>query len=330
MLCLEGTGALSHVSLRHRPDVFNEPCVFAAVCLKGETRGARVLEGPVPSWKRFGLPGSGNGAGGATWGLPRFARARFLARFPFGTVTLEDDDASPEGGDHGLESRSRPGDPDSSSLPVRRARVPAHEPAARDLTGVFSWNARNFMAVEKGEKAVRAIPGGFVLWGGGAEGQAVGRGRLLRADGRPRGPRQPRLVPRRVVRRPDPRLEGRRGRAPATTGRPSPRGRLRPAPPSSCRSPSRPRRARRRSWCSSRGTWGRAACGLGDDPEDDEPGRGAPLPPLVRRRASRGSRRRPSPGDGATTSCARRPPASRTASTTRPSRPRSSRRWRPT
>ena len=28
-------------------------------------------------------------------------------------------------------------------------------------------NARNFMAAEKGEKAVRAIPGGFVLWGGG-------------------------------------------------------------------------------------------------------------------------------------------------------------------
>ena len=31
MLCLEGTGALSHVSLRNKPDVFNEPCVFAAV-----------------------------------------------------------------------------------------------------------------------------------------------------------------------------------------------------------------------------------------------------------------------------------------------------------
>src|SRR6185369_17173330 len=26
MLCLEGTGALSHFSLRNRPEVFNEPC----------------------------------------------------------------------------------------------------------------------------------------------------------------------------------------------------------------------------------------------------------------------------------------------------------------
>src|SRR5204862_4949004 len=29
MICLEGTGALSHLSLRNRPDVYNEPCVFA-------------------------------------------------------------------------------------------------------------------------------------------------------------------------------------------------------------------------------------------------------------------------------------------------------------
>ena len=54
MLCLEGTGALSHVSLRHQPNIFNEPCVFAAVCLKGDPNTARVVEGPVPSWKTFG------------------------------------------------------------------------------------------------------------------------------------------------------------------------------------------------------------------------------------------------------------------------------------
>ena len=36
MVCLEGTGALSHVSLRNHPDMFNEPCVFAAVSIKGK------------------------------------------------------------------------------------------------------------------------------------------------------------------------------------------------------------------------------------------------------------------------------------------------------
>ncbi|MEI6915864.1 MAG: hypothetical protein WCL39_12080, partial [Armatimonadota bacterium] len=35
MFCLEGTGALSHFSLRHSPDVNNEPQVFAGLCVKG-------------------------------------------------------------------------------------------------------------------------------------------------------------------------------------------------------------------------------------------------------------------------------------------------------
>ena len=54
MICLEGTGALSHVSLRNHPDVFNEPCVFAAISVKGKRPAARVLEGPVPGRKLFG------------------------------------------------------------------------------------------------------------------------------------------------------------------------------------------------------------------------------------------------------------------------------------
>ena len=31
MISLEGTGALSQVSLRHKPDVYHEPQVFAAL-----------------------------------------------------------------------------------------------------------------------------------------------------------------------------------------------------------------------------------------------------------------------------------------------------------
>ena len=83
MICLEGTGALSHVSLRHRPEVHNEPLVFSALYVKG-ARTARVLEGPVPMWKAFGPGGTGNCAGGKTFGLPRFAEASFTTRFPFG------------------------------------------------------------------------------------------------------------------------------------------------------------------------------------------------------------------------------------------------------
>ena len=34
MVCLEGTGKISHVSVRHRPDVFNEPLVFSSITVK--------------------------------------------------------------------------------------------------------------------------------------------------------------------------------------------------------------------------------------------------------------------------------------------------------
>ena len=165
MICLEGTGALSHVSLRNRPEVFNEPCVFAAVGIQGRARAARVLEGPVPGWKLFGAPGTGNGAGGTSFGLPRFAQATFNARFPFATVTLTDEDLPLRVEITGW-SPFEPGDPDNSSLPVAGLEYRFTNTTSTTLDLVFSFNARNFMAVGGNEQAVRTTPGGFVLWGG--------------------------------------------------------------------------------------------------------------------------------------------------------------------
>src|ERR1700677_1414640 len=54
MFCLEGTGCISHLSIRHAPDVDYEPPVFAALSVKGQPGSTRVLEGPVPDWKKFG------------------------------------------------------------------------------------------------------------------------------------------------------------------------------------------------------------------------------------------------------------------------------------
>ena len=117
MICLEGTGALSHVSLRNHPDIFNEPCLFAALALQGAQPAARVLEGPVPARKVFGLPGSGLGFGGTTYGLPRFKKAAFDARFPFGTVDLADEEWPVEVEITGW-SPFEPGDADNACLPV--------------------------------------------------------------------------------------------------------------------------------------------------------------------------------------------------------------------
>lgn len=166
MICLEGTGALSHVSLRHQPQVYNEPVTFAAVCIKG-SRGqphvARVLEGPVPGWKLFGQPGTGNGAAGSSFGLPRFASATFQPRFPFATVRLTDRSV-PLTVELTGWSPFEPGDADHASLPVCALEYRFTNPTSRPLDAVFSWNARNFMAIGNHPQGIKPAPGGFQFW----------------------------------------------------------------------------------------------------------------------------------------------------------------------
>ena len=136
MVCLEGTGAFSHVSLRHQPDVFNSPLMFAALGVKGHPELARVLEAPVPEWKLFGGPGTANGAGGTSYGLPRLASGTFLARFPFAMAVMRDRRPPLEVTLTGW-SPFEPNDPDGSSLPVAgleyRDRQPRPDPARRRL-----------------------------------------------------------------------------------------------------------------------------------------------------------------------------------------------------
>jgi uncharacterized protein (DUF608 family) len=165
MICLEGTGALSHVSLRNHPDVFNEPCVFAAISVKGKRPAARVLEGPVPGRKLFGASGTGNGAGGTTYGLPRFASATFRTHFPFGVVTLADPQI-PLSVEITGWSPFEPGDADNSSLPVAALEYRFTNRSKGPVEAVFSFNARNFMAAKGNQEAVRPAAGGFILWSG--------------------------------------------------------------------------------------------------------------------------------------------------------------------
>ncbi len=188
MICLEGSGALSHVSLRNQPQVFNEPVMFAALCVKRAGTGpnvARVLEGPVPRWKLFGRPGCANGAAGAAYGLPRFRGARFDARFPFGTVALEDR-AVPLAARCTGWSPFEPGDADASSLPVCALEYRFENPSARRVEAVFSWSARNFMAVGDNPRGIRPAPGGFTLWSGGGKDKPWEEGAFMAAVDDPR------------------------------------------------------------------------------------------------------------------------------------------------
>ncbi len=184
MICLEGTGALSHISLRHKPDVFNEPMAFAALHVQG-AKNARVLEGPVPRWKLTfpwgsGFGSSGNGMGGKTYGLPRFGEASFQAHFPFGRVSLRDASMPVEVDVTGW-SPFVPGDADASSLPVAAIEYRFHNRTRRAVKAVFSFHTDNFMKLHDAPKEapkpeVLLTDGGFVLHQAPWEGKQAAEG----------------------------------------------------------------------------------------------------------------------------------------------------------
>jgi uncharacterized protein (DUF608 family) len=162
MFCLEGTGAISHMSVRNRPEVFNEPPMFAAISVKDRENGTKVLEGQVPEWKHFGQPNSGNGSSGATYGLPRFENCSFLARFPIATIELNDKDVPLSVSIKGW-SPFIPTDADNSSLPAGALEYSFKNTSNSKVEAVFSYNTRNFMKQSGGKGTVRPIAGGFIL-----------------------------------------------------------------------------------------------------------------------------------------------------------------------
>ena len=170
MICLEGTGCISHVSIRNKMDFYNEPYAFAAICIKGQENLAKVLEGPVPDWKKFGMPQTGNGAGKSTYGLPRFDQASFTARFPFGTVTLKDSEIPIDVEIVGW-SPFIPGDADHSSLPVGALEYRFKNKSSDSIAAVFSFHTKNFIKIDR-ESHRRSEPSsgigpatnGFTLW----------------------------------------------------------------------------------------------------------------------------------------------------------------------
>ena len=145
MICLDGNGGFSHISIANRPEMFNEPCIFSAICIKGDNNQARVLEGPISMHKVFGVPGAGNGGGGRKpIGLPRFGEAEFQARFPFGVVRLRDSKLPVTVTIIGW-SPFIPGDADNSSLPVAGIEYDFSNTSDEQIDLVYSFNSVNFI-----------------------------------------------------------------------------------------------------------------------------------------------------------------------------------------
>lgn len=168
MICLEGTGAFSHVSLRGQMDFFNEPEIYAALHIKGDESVSKVLEGPVPQWKYFGAAGTGNGGRDTTFGLPRCGEAVFTTQFPCATVDLKDADIPLQMQLTGW-SPFTPGDADNASLPIAGLEYRFVNPTNAPIDAVFSFHAKNFMSTQTPGDAVRATRNGFVLWQSGSE-----------------------------------------------------------------------------------------------------------------------------------------------------------------
>jgi uncharacterized protein (DUF608 family) len=159
MFCLEGTGAISHLSVENRPEIFNDPFAFAAISVRGYENGAKVLEAPVPTWKIFGPGGTGNGRGDRDYGYPRFDSGKFLSRFPFATLELEDQDIPLQVRITGW-SPFIPTDADNSSLPAGAMEYHFRNPADKKIEAVFSYNVMNFID-QRGR--ILEAPNGFKL-----------------------------------------------------------------------------------------------------------------------------------------------------------------------
>jgi uncharacterized protein (DUF608 family) len=164
MFCIEGTGAISHVSVKNQMDFFNEPYCCAALCVLGETPEkniARVVEGAVPEWKFFGRPYSGTGSSGTTYGLPRFRECTFEAKFPFAEIQLKDKSVPVEVSITGW-SPFTPPNPDPSGLPLGAIEYTFKNPTDKPLKCIFSFNSKNFINSQGG--SIGAINGGFILY----------------------------------------------------------------------------------------------------------------------------------------------------------------------
>ena len=172
MICLEGTGSLTHVSVRNQPVVQNQPGLFAALSLGGPKGLARVVEGQVPRWKLYERRHAAAGSAPLGFGLPRFEKATFHAHFPFARVDLDDPSVPVSALITGW-SPFEPGDADNSSLPVAGLEYTFTNKDIEGVDAVFSFNVRNFLPAlmnEWGEgpvpeRSTSGAPGGFIHYG---------------------------------------------------------------------------------------------------------------------------------------------------------------------
>ena len=162
MFCVEGSGAISNMNIRHKTEMLNEPTMFAGLYLKGVDNGSIVVEGQVPDWKKFGQPQSTKGYGG-TWGLPRFKDCDFEVKFPFAKLKM---DVTMK-----VWNPFIPTDENNSGLPVAGFEYTFKNKYAKEVEAIFSYNSKNFVDIRNGGASIRPIENGFIISQKGTETQ---------------------------------------------------------------------------------------------------------------------------------------------------------------
>jgi uncharacterized protein (DUF608 family) len=94
--------------------------------------------------------------------LPRFEKASFLARFPFGYLDISDNDIPLKIKVTGW-SPFIPTDDDNSSLPVAALEYYLTNTGAETIDAVFSFNSKNFVQIHNGKNSISSVKNGFVL-----------------------------------------------------------------------------------------------------------------------------------------------------------------------
>ncbi len=171
MVCVAGNGAVTNISVRHKPNLgimSIDYFIFASLCVKGrDGNTARVLEGPVPSWKITGTRDSHSGAWRQPWGLPRCKNTEFEERFPFAVIRMSDQQL---GMDVELTAWSpfTPGETDDSCMPVAALEYRFLSHRNEPIEAVFGFHSQNWLPGPTPGKEVRPLgKDGFILWSPG-------------------------------------------------------------------------------------------------------------------------------------------------------------------
>jgi uncharacterized protein (DUF608 family) len=175
MMCIEGNGSFGSVSIRNTPDVNLEPNIFSAITVLGKENISRVVEAPVAKYKIFTKEkNSGNGLFGKNYGLPRFSKGEFSARFPFATVKLTDE-ILPVVAEIKSWSPFIPNDENRSGLPFVGVEYTFLNITNEDIEVVYYFNASNFMKIDDNSR-VRPVKNGFILEQDGTKEAAYNKG----------------------------------------------------------------------------------------------------------------------------------------------------------